>query len=94
MKRHLNIDTDSDTDKKADTETHEPLVEISNISFRVMIPSDLQKTQVHTDSFTTTNAAEFVVIITIILISFLIVIGLIVWKCQKQQRPFSVWDKQ
>lgn len=80
----------TNNDENAD-ETREPLVEVSNISFRVMMPSDFQQMQSHNQS-ATNSKAETALIITITIVSFLIVIILIVTKQQKQ-RPFFVWDK-
>lgn len=77
-------------DKNAD-ETREHLVEVSNISFRVMMPSDFQKMQTLNQS-TSNSKGETALIVTITVVSFLIVIFVIVTRQQKQ-RPFVVWDR-
>lgn len=73
------------------TLTDETLVEVSNISFRVVMPSDFQTVKSFSHA-TTHSMGDLTVFLTIAFVSLLIVIVLIIIKKQTH-RPFFVWDK-
>lgn len=77
--------------EKGKNKTDENLVEVSNISFRVVMPSDFEtvKNFSHATSHT---KGEMALYITVAFISFLIILILIIIKKQAH-RKFFVWDK-
>ncbi|XP_055313280.1 uncharacterized protein LOC129574815 isoform X2 [Sitodiplosis mosellana] len=83
----------AERDKNAD-KTLEPLVDVSNISFRVVMPSDRQtiKSFSHETVNNSNNKGEIAFFVTVAVVSFLIVIVLIIIK-QRVHRQFFVWDK-
>lgn len=85
------IKRQSDAIEKNANQTSEPLVEVSNISFRVVMPSDFQA--VKPFNRTALNAkGEIALFATVAVVSFLILVLLIVIK-QRVCRPNFVWDK-
>ncbi|XP_031619442.1 uncharacterized protein LOC116338376 [Contarinia nasturtii] len=80
------IANDTNVDKAT-----EPLVDVSNISFRVVMPTDFQRVKSFSHA-TVNNNGEIALVVTIAVVSFLIVIVLIIIK-QRAHRTLFVWDK-
>lgn len=95
---HINcVDDQSSHRNRRQTERDkilEPLVDVSNISFRVVMPSDIQMARSfnHTTITNNNNKGEIAFIVTVSVVSFLIVIVLIIIK-QRVHRQFFIWDK-
>lgn len=81
----------TDRDRNVD-KMLEPLVDVSNISFRVVMPSDIQTVRSFSHATVNNNKGEMAFFITVAVVSFLILIVLIIVK-QRVHRQFFVWDK-
>lgn len=69
----------------------EPLVEVSNISFRVMMPTDFHTIKSFKQA-AMHSKGEIALFITIASVSLLIVVVLIIIK-KRVHRQTSIWDK-
>lgn len=69
----------------------EPLVEVSNISFRVVMPSDVQAMKSF-DRTASNVKGEIALFATVAVVCFLILVMFIVIK-NRVYRPYFVWDK-
>lgn len=81
----------TERDKNVD-KTLDLLADVSNISFRVVMPSDMQTTRTFSHATVNSNKGEIAFIVTVAVVSFLILIVLIIVK-RRVHRQFFVWDK-
>lgn len=66
-------------------------MEVSNISFRVILPSDFQRMQ-SLNHVSGNITGEIAIFLTVTVVGFLILVVLVIIKKEKH-RPFFVWDK-